>query len=67
MTPYMSFLSQPFIDVLKSPLKSAGDQELWLVIIQTLTKSLTQDQGGNRLRSISISSNLTSLFSLLAR
>lgn len=47
MTTYMSFLIQPFMDLLESSAKSdAKNDTLWLGILITLTKSLQHDEGG---------------------
>ncbi|KII90106.1 hypothetical protein PLICRDRAFT_686024 [Plicaturopsis crispa FD-325 SS-3] len=45
MTPYMSFLLQPFVDILQSFANSSEDDtRLWLCVIQTLTKTLEVDE-----------------------
>lgn len=47
MSSYMSFLLQPFIDILKEYSESdTDDKELWLCVVETLTKSLLSDEGG---------------------
>ena len=46
MTPYMSFLLMPFTDTLEACSKSVEDEDLWLAIIQTVSKSLAHDEGG---------------------
>ncbi|KAJ3530702.1 hypothetical protein NM688_g7673 [Phlebia brevispora] len=45
ITPYMSFLVQPFSDLLQDFTKSAGNQELWLGIVNILSKSFSVDEG----------------------
>ena len=46
MTSYMSFLLTPFTEVLNSHTKSITSEDLWLVVIQTITRSLAHDEGG---------------------
>lgn len=46
MTPYMSFLVQPFIGILDAfPTDTTIDTELWTCVIETLTASLNVDEG----------------------
>ncbi|KAG6888638.1 hypothetical protein C0992_007990 [Termitomyces sp. T32_za158] len=57
MNPYMSFLLTPFVETLKSYTTDKSDnQALWDGIIETLTKSLSYDDGAfwrdDRLRQI---------------
>ena len=52
MTPYMSFLLQPFIDTLGQYTAASLEDELfWICVIETLSKSFACDDGG---RGISI-------------
>lgn len=44
MTPYMSFLLQPFAELLTGFTKSVDDEDLWVAVVQTLTKSFTNDE-----------------------
>ncbi|TFK37695.1 hypothetical protein BDQ12DRAFT_685121 [Crucibulum laeve] len=58
MNPYMSILILPFVDVLKKFSNSAiDDLQLWSSVIETITRSLTFDDGvfwrDDRLRQIS--------------
>ncbi|KIP06398.1 hypothetical protein PHLGIDRAFT_128310 [Phlebiopsis gigantea 11061_1 CR5-6] len=57
MTPYMSFLLPPFTETLEAYSKSLEDEDLWLAMIQTVSKSLAHDEGAfwreDRLRTIS--------------
>lgn len=46
MTPYMAFLLQPLSETLRGFKDSIDDTELWLSVIQTLTKSFVHDEGG---------------------
>lgn len=46
MAPYMSFLLPPFTETLEAYSKSSPNEDLWLAIIQTVTKSLAYDEGG---------------------
>jgi U3 small nucleolar RNA-associated protein 10 len=47
MSTYMSFLLQPFAELLRTfAISSANDTTLWLCIIETLTKSFNSDEGG---------------------
>lgn len=47
MSPYMSFLLQPFEEILKSYTTSAqSDQGLWIATISSLLKSLNHDESG---------------------
>lgn len=46
MTLYMSFLLPPFVEALNTYSKSPTNENLWLAIIQTITKSLVHDEGG---------------------
>ena len=47
MSTYMSFLLQPFTELLSAfAISSAYDNMLWLSIIETLTKSFNSDEGG---------------------
>jgi U3 small nucleolar RNA-associated protein 10 len=47
MTPYMSFMMQPFIDLLETFAKSEEpDPELWGSLIQVLGKSFEVDEAG---------------------
>ncbi|KAI0063355.1 ARM repeat-containing protein [Artomyces pyxidatus] len=46
MTPYLSFLLQPFIDLLRDSSSTTDNQaEVWLCVLETLTKSFTVDEG----------------------
>ena len=43
----MTFLLQPFIAILKEYSENnTNDKELWLCVVETLTKSLLSDEGG---------------------
>ncbi|EAU87657.2 hypothetical protein CC1G_09118 [Coprinopsis cinerea okayama7 len=58
MSPYMSFLLQPFEETLKGYSSAThGDQSLWTATISSLHKALTHDDGGfwrnDKLRQIS--------------
>lgn len=47
MSPYMSFVLSPFVEILKALAgSSAGDKTTWLCLVQTLTKSFSYDDGG---------------------
>ena len=49
MTPYMTFLLQPFIndlDAFRKTSDTASDRALWAEIISTLTKTFIHDDGG---------------------
>lgn len=47
MTPYMSFLLQPFLDILKAfSSSSRGEHDLWSCVIETLSKSFSLDDAG---------------------
>lgn len=46
MCPYMSFLIQPSIELLKSFTTSNHDGALWSAVLETLTKSMNYDDGG---------------------
>lgn len=46
MTPYMSFLLQPLVEMLNGFAKSLDDTPTWLAVIQTLSKTLAQDERG---------------------
>lgn len=47
MTLYMSFLLPPFVEALNDAYsRSPANEDLWLAIIQTITKSLVHDEGG---------------------
>jgi len=46
MSPYMSFLLRPFLDILDSQSTPEGDnQVLWACVIEVITKSLNVDDG----------------------
>ncbi|KAK0447887.1 uncharacterized protein EV420DRAFT_1647628 [Desarmillaria tabescens] len=57
MCPYMSFLLQPYIDLLKSFTSSSHNSALWSAVLETLTKSMNYDDGvfwrDNKIRHIS--------------
>jgi len=59
MTPYMSFLFQPFIEILDGYRQSTAEPALWLAIIQTLTRTFIHDDGAfwrdDKLRQLSSS------------
>lgn len=42
----MSFLLTPFTELLSSYGKASVNEDLWLVVVQTLTKSFLHDEGG---------------------
>jgi len=47
MVPYMTFLLQPYSDILTSFVKSSVDDiALWSAVIQTLTRTLNFDDAG---------------------
>ena len=47
MTPYMSLLLNHFVELLESYVKEENDNEdLWLALITTLSKSFAVDDGG---------------------
>lgn len=49
MTPYMSFLLQPFVNELDAFRKGSDSEDekvLWVEIVQTLTKTFVHDDGG---------------------
>lgn len=49
MTPYMTFLLQPFIGILDAFRKESAapaDNALWIQTIQTIAKTFTHDDGG---------------------
>lgn len=47
MTPYMSFMTQAFVDLLESFTKSSKpDPELWGSLVQVLGKSFEVDEAG---------------------
>jgi U3 small nucleolar RNA-associated protein 10 len=47
MIPYMSFLLEPFIATLQAFSDGTVDnQKFWTCILETLTKSLSFDDGG---------------------
>ena len=48
VTPYMSFLFQPIIDILKE-FDEDGNDDLWHAIIKVLTKSFVHDERGKSL------------------
>jgi len=51
MSPYMSFLLQPFTELLGTfATSSANDKTLWLCILETLAKSFSSDDGGESRR-----------------
>ena len=43
MTPYMSYLLQPFCEALQQP---SDNLALWQAVLQTLTKTLVHDEKG---------------------
>ncbi|KAK0237018.1 armadillo-type protein [Armillaria nabsnona] len=45
MCPYMSFLIQPSIELLKGFTTSSHDGALWSAVLETLTKSMNYDDG----------------------
>ena len=50
MSTYMSFLLQPFTELLKTfTVSSTNSKMLWLSIVETLTKSFNSDEGGEHL------------------
>jgi len=47
MVPYMSFLLEPFVATLQAFSAGAADnQTFWTRLLETLTKSLSFDDGG---------------------
>lgn len=69
VTPYMSFLWQPFIKVLNDHASGTAEEDgLWLVVLQATSRSLVADEGG-RCKAMSIGSRLMNftLISVLAR
>ncbi|KAI0052438.1 hypothetical protein FA95DRAFT_1483564 [Auriscalpium vulgare] len=48
MTPYFSFLMQPFIDLLNgfSADADSDDERLWICVLETLTQGMIVDEGG---------------------
>lgn len=46
MTPYMSFLLPPFTELLNLYKQSSVNEELWLAVVQVVTKSFAVDEGG---------------------
>jgi len=55
MSTYMSFLLQPFIELLRTfTVSSTHEKMLWLSIVETLTKSFNSDEGGEFLPAVFI-------------
>lgn len=55
MSTYMSFLLQPFTELLGAfTVSSARDKMLWLCIVEILTKSFNSDEGGEYLPAVFI-------------
>ena len=46
MTPYMTFLLPPLIDLLNGFKGDLADTALWTAVVQTIHKSCSQDEGG---------------------
>lgn len=71
MTPYMSFMLGPFIDILKGYSNLLEDDKaLWSTVIDCLSKSFAFDEGGKDMpldENPDIRLKLTIFTSLLAR